>query len=146
MNNPIDVTESSKMSDLLSAASLLLTVLGIVYGAWYMEIVNSLELAIPDHIEDRGAVRRTVSSALYGKAVPLASAALILMAVFLPDALAIGVGALSSFNGVGVSALRRYSAVEAAFCLVVALAGGLAAYLFYFVFRLKAKLREIMAP
>jgi cytochrome c biogenesis factor len=146
MTDPAAVTESSKMSDLLSAASLLLTVLGIVFGAWYPEIVNALAAAVDEKFDDRGAVRRTVRTALYGKALPLALAATILTALFLPDALAIVRGAYSAFGALGWGAFGMYDAVEAAFCLVVALAGLLAVYLMSLAYRLRAKLWTINTP
>jgi hypothetical protein len=139
-------TEASKMSDLLSAASLLLTVLGVVYSTWYPEIVNAIGMAIPDHIANRGAVRQMVRAALYGKALPLALAATILTVIFLPDALTIACGALGSFRSLGRSAFREYNAVQAAFCLVVVLTAALAVYLFFLVCRLKGRLRKIATP
>lgn len=146
MNAPGAVTEPSKMSDLLSAASLLLTVLGIVYGTWYTEIVNAIAMVIPGPVDDRVSVRRTVRAALYGKALPLALAASMLMALFLPDALAIVCGGLSLLHASGCGAFREYNAAEAAFCLVVVLTGALAAYLIFLVSQLKVKLGKINAP
>ena len=131
------------MSDLLSAASLLLTVLGIVYGTWYAEIVNAITMTYPGPVADRVPARRTVRAALYGKALPLALAASILTALFLPDALAIARRGLSSFIALGCNAFHDYNAVNAAFCLVVVLTGALAGYLLFLVFRLATKLRKM---
>jgi hypothetical protein len=146
VNAPGAMTESSKMSDLLSAASLLLTVLGIVYGTWYTEIVNAIAIVIPGPVDDRVHVRRTVRAALYGKALPLALAATMLMVLFLPDALAIVRGGFSLLNALGCGAFREYNAVEAAFCLVVVFTGALAAYLIFLVCQLKVKLGKINTP
>lgn len=43
------------MSDLLSAASLLLAVVGVIYGLWYGEISIALETKLPSRnlAEDR---------------------------------------------------------------------------------------------
>jgi hypothetical protein len=146
VNAPGAMTEPSKMSDLLSAASLLLTVLGIVYGTWYTEIVNAIAMVIPGPVDDRVPVRRTVRAALYGKALPLALAASTLMALFLPDAVTIARGGLSLLNALGCGAIREYNAVEAAFCLVVVFTGALAAYLLFLVCRLVARLSTIATP
>jgi hypothetical protein len=143
VSDPGIATEASKMSDLLSAASLLLTVLGVVYGTWYAEIISTLGAAIPADQRDRVQIRRIVWAALYGKAFPLSLAALVLTAVFLPDAVTIAFSGLRSFGTLGLKALCEYNAVKAAFCLVVVLTGALAGYLVYLVCRLKKKLREI---
>jgi hypothetical protein len=133
------------MSDLLSAASLLLTVLGVVYGTWYSEIVSAIGAPIPDNPPNRGPVRQTVRAALYGKALPLALAAIVLTILFLPDALTIALGGLNALKTAGCVAFHKYNAVEAAFCLVVVLTGALAGYLISLICRLKDKLRKIGA-
>jgi hypothetical protein len=146
MSDPVAVTESSKMSDLLAAASLLLTVLGIVYGTWYSEIVSAIGAPIGAHIVNRGPERQRVRAALYGKALPLALAAVVLTGLFLPDALTIALSALKALKLAGCDAFQSYNAVEAAFCVVVALTGALAGYLISLVCQLKRKLREIDTP
>jgi hypothetical protein len=136
----VGMPKPDNMSDLLSAASLLLTVLGIVYGTWYAEIVAAIAMDYPDPVADRGLVRGKVRAALYGKALPLALAASILTAVFLPDAWAIGHKGINSFCALGRNALHDYDAVDAAFCLVVFFAAALSVYLLFLVSRLVAKL------
>lgn len=134
------------MSDLLSAASLLLTVLGVVYGTWYTEIISALDEKPPDQLANRGDIRRKVRGALCGKAFPLTLAAVVLTVLFLPDAVTIAFGGLRSVGALGLKALCEYNAVKAAFCLVVILTGALAGYLVHLDCRLKAKLREIDRP
>ena len=68
MSDPAAATEASKMSDLLAAASLLLTVLGVVYGTWYSEIITILDRPIDVHPQNRGPIRQAVRSVLYSKA------------------------------------------------------------------------------
>lgn len=131
------------MADVLSAASLLLTVLGVVYGTWYSEIIKALETAIPEHAANRVPVRQMVRTSLYAKAFPLALAATVLTLVFLPDAVTIVRAGVNAFETAGWDAFHEYNAVEAAFCLVVLLTGALAAYLIFLICRLKSKLREI---
>jgi len=41
------------MNDLLSAASLFLAVIGLLYSTWYDEITRALLLEAPEHKEDR---------------------------------------------------------------------------------------------
>jgi hypothetical protein len=146
VSDPSAVTEASKMSDLLSAASLLLTVLGVVYGTWYSEIVSAIAAPVPDNAPNRGPVRQAVRAALYGKALPQALAATVLTILYLPDALTIALGGLNALRTAGSVAVHEYNAVEAAFCLVVVLTGALACYLISLVCRLKDKLQKIGAP
>lgn len=146
MSDATAAADAGKMSDLLSAASLLLTVLGIVYGSWYAEITSALSAPIPDNPPNRGPVRDTVRGALRGRAYPLASAAVVLTLVFFPDAVAIALNALHSLAKEGSGALLAYNAVQAAFCLVVVLSAALALYLVHLVCALKGKLREIGPP
>jgi hypothetical protein len=145
VSDPSSLGESTKMSDLLSAASLLLTLIGFVYGTWYAEIVNALALNVPLLFDDRGVVRRSVHSALYGKSLPLGVAAVALTVIFLPDGLSIFGSGLRAICIVGSGAFQAYDAVKAAFCLVVILAGALSAYLIFIVVQLRRKLAEINA-
>jgi len=146
VSDPGNVAETSKMADLLSAATLLLTVVGVVYGTWYAEIISAIDVGVPAHAADRGPVRRRVRSALYAKALPLAIAAVILTLLFLPDALVIISSKIHWIRTVGLKALSSYNAVKAAFCFVVLLTGFLAGYLLFLVHRLRAKLQEIDTP
>jgi hypothetical protein len=134
------------MSDLLSAASLLLTVLGIVYGTWYAEITQALAAVIPDNKDNREPVRRIVRAALWGKAFPLALAAIALTALFLPDALVIAAGGVGVLSAKGVGSFHEYNAVQAAFCLVAVLTGALAVYIVLLVCALRKKLGKINGP
>jgi len=142
MSDPA-VTEASKMSDLLAAASLLLTVLGVVYGTWYSEIINTLGRIVDVHFQNRGPIRGAVRSALYGKALPLAIAAILLTIVFLPDAITIVLGGINAVRANWTNAFRQYNAVEAAFCLVVILSSALTGYLISLVWQLIRKLKRI---
>ena|GEM_PF-1909452 len=146
MSDPGAAGESIKMADLLSAATLLLTVLGVVYGTWYSEIVGAINATVDPHLANRGPVRRTVRTALYGKAFPLAVIASALTALFLPDAVTIAVNGVRALSTIGCDAFREYNAVQAAFCMVVILTGALAGYLISLVWRLTSKLRTINTP
>jgi len=131
------------MSDLLSAASLLLTVLGLVYGTWYPEITQAIDMDYPGPKLDRKPIRRKVSRALWAKALPLAVAAVAVTIIFVPDALVIAAIGLCALWTSGFSSLLKYKAVQAAFCVVVVLTGALAGYLIHLVCDLRAKLRKI---
>lgn len=76
------------MGDLLSAASLLLAGVGVVYGAWYSELTRILETNIPQHLPDRRPVRRALSIAYKRRALPLAVFVGLTSLILFPDALA----------------------------------------------------------
>jgi hypothetical protein len=124
------------MSDLLSAASLLLAVLAVLFGVWYPEITHALETPIPKHPPDGVQAYTNVRAVLYSRAVPLTACAFVLTLVFVPDAIRIVYAAIANFQSRGLAALSDYSAVSMAFCLVVCLALILAVYLAHFTRRL----------
>jgi hypothetical protein len=134
------------VGDLLSAASLLLAVVAVLYGLWYPEIMAALEVVVPQHIEDRVGPRRRVSRALVDRAVPLLLGSVLLAAVFLPDVVTIVLISVRNFQIEGCSALRRYDAVRTSFCLVVTLALSLAAQFVWLVVRLLKLLKRFSAP
>ena len=124
------------MSDLLSAASLLLAVLGVLYGLWYPEIIEALDVKVPDYPEDRKRPYRQVASVLYGRAIPLAVAALGVSLIFLPDALKIIGVSIQNFRLRGMAAVYDYHAVYTAFCFVVAMSIAIAVHLTIFSMKL----------
>lgn len=116
------------MSDLLSAASLLLAMIAVLYGMWYPEIVKSLATDVPDHSAARRKPRGEVAAVRRTRALPLMIATILLAAVFLPDATRIVVRSTLLFAADGVSAFEKYSAVATAFVLVEVVAIGFAIY------------------
>ena len=131
------------MSDLLSAASLLLTLMGIVYGIWYAEIVAAQNADVPLQYADRDTVRGQVKAALFTKALPLAIATTVLAAIFLPNAGTIALSWLGSFLAVTAQAFAHYNAVIATFCFVEILSIALAVQTVALAISLCGKLREI---
>lgn len=133
------------MGDLLSAASLLLAVVAVLYGLWYPELMAALAIKVPPHKEDRDEPHRRVSSSLFGRAVPLAAGSSVLALVFLPDAISILLISARNLGVDGLSALRRYDAVRTSFCLVVTFAISLGIHAISVVVRL-IKLRRRLSP
>jgi hypothetical protein len=68
--------------DLLSAASLLTTVISLLYSTWYGEIKDARNIQIPLH--DRDPIIRTVRTVLWSRADPLLFAAVLLGAILTP--------------------------------------------------------------
>jgi len=124
------------LSDLLSAASLLLAVVGVLYGLWYPEIIEALGTKVPAFSEDRIKPFRQISSVFYGRAIPLAIAALGVLLIFLPNAVQIIVSTIQNLQSKGINALADYNAVQTSFCFVVALSGAIAIHLSYFSVKL----------
>ena len=107
------------MGDLLSAASILLAVVGILYGLWYGEIVFALEIEPSLHPQDNKNKLDNVSSILSKRAVPLAIAASLVSIIFLPDVIRLILLSSNNYLTKGPSAFKDYGAVETAFCVVV---------------------------
>ena len=73
--------------DLLSAASLLATVLSLLYSTWYSEINDARKSKIPLQPDDRDPVIHIVRTARRSRAIPLLSAAALLTAALAPTTL-----------------------------------------------------------
>jgi hypothetical protein len=116
------------MSDLLSAASLLLAIIAVLYGMWYPDIVKSLATEVPDHPAAKRKPRGEVAAVRRVRALPLMVATILLAAVFLPDTARIVLQSASTYASEGVAGFTKYSAVAQAFVLVEGLAIGFAAY------------------
>lgn len=110
------------MSDLLSAASLLLTVVGVIYGLWYAEISNAINEVpkIPplSRPEDRAAPLRRLRQVLHSKAIPLAIASVCVALVFLPPSAALVLQFVHGCFRLGPSILLKYDAIATSFIAV----------------------------
>jgi len=116
------------MSDLLSAASLLLAVVSVLYGLWYPEITSALKEEVPEFTEDRIKPHQRVSSVFFGRAVPLSLAASTLALLFLPDTFQIFLKSLNAYSHYGIKTISQYDAVQTAFCTVVVFSASIAVH------------------
>jgi hypothetical protein len=116
------------MSDLLSAASLLLAIIGVLNSLWYAEISAALALKLPRHAEDRQAPLLSIRSVLWAKSVPLALASLSVSLVFLPPSLMIAIESLKGYYKYGIAFLNNYDAIATSFVLVEVFATVIAAH------------------
>jgi hypothetical protein len=105
------------MSDLLSAASLLMAVTAILYSLWYVELTSALETPVGRKEDNLRNCRKT-RRLLVSKALPLVFIAVATSLIFLPDAIRI---ATQSFKGYVAQIVQNggYSAVNTAYCVVV---------------------------
>jgi len=127
----------NQLSDLLSASSLLLAVVGVLYGLWYAEIHAALDLPVDRHPENNQVAFDRATSALITRAIPLALMAATLGLIFLPDMVTIFSESWSLYKALRLSP-SHYDAVRTAFCLVVIFSLSIGAHTAALVFRLMA--------
>lgn len=128
----------NSMGDLLSASSLLIAIAAILFSLWYVEITKVLEIVPKTYREDNVGARKTVSSALLTKAMPVAVMALLIALIFLPDTVGLIKEAWRAYQESGIAALEQYDAVKMAYCFVTILAIVLTIYMWLLVARLWA--------
>lgn len=88
------------MSDVLSAASLLLAVMTALFGLWLPEISAAAGFKLDMKLEDRRPNRNVIRRCLWSKAAPLSLATLLIAAIFANRALGIIVDTVESgFSG-----------------------------------------------
>jgi hypothetical protein len=105
------------MSDAISAASLLMAVVAILYGAWYQEIMQAVKITVPRHDKQINFI--LVNNVLVSRCLPLTVMAVMVFFVFLPDMIEIVQHSLSVLGEMGVKSYSKYDSVRTAFCLVV---------------------------
>jgi hypothetical protein len=124
------------MADILSATTLLLTLVGLLYTAWYPHLQDALETKVPAFPEDRKRELRQVRAALRTKALPLAALCTILALAFSPVAISIATASVRQLVDDPRCFVAKYDAVSTAFFLVIAAAVFLASHLLLLVTRL----------
>lgn len=131
------------MSDEISAASLLMAVVAILYGAWYQEIISASNTNVPPH--DKHRPLAVVEAALFSRCLPLAVMAVAVVLVFLPTFVGIAGHAIAVLGESGLAGYERYSSVRTAFCLVVVVGAAIAAHLCRMTMVLVALRRRLRA-
>ena len=133
------------MSDLLSAASLLLAVVGVLYSLWYSAIADALATKVPEHAANRVKPRHEGGAVLCSKAAPLAFASTAVGLVFLPPAFLLAANPAETFERMGCSYISNYDPISTAFCLVVMFSLVLAGHSFTQTVRLILLLLKLWA-
>jgi hypothetical protein len=80
---------SEHLSDVISAASLVLAVLAAFYTLWLPAVTAALNVKPATDMDDRGPQRMQIMNALYTKAAPLAFATIASTAILAPRGIAI---------------------------------------------------------
>jgi hypothetical protein len=118
------------MGDLLSAASLLLTIITVLYALWNPAIKATLDAQVPTFKAQAIKPLQEITSVIWKQAVPLALAAYTIALVFAKDAVSLCSKSWRSYTTIGVGeTLAQYDAVGTAFVLVVFLSLALAVQL-----------------
>ncbi|WP_421225219.1 hypothetical protein [Aeromonas enteropelogenes] len=131
------------MSDLLSASSLLMATVTILFSLWYGEIVSILDKPKAKHAADNVGLLKEVKSVLFSKAILLALMSLSVTLIFAPNALMIMVESFALLKKQGLPTLETYSAVNTAFSLVFFICLGITVYTLVILFQLVARWREL---
>lgn len=120
------------MTGTLSASSLLLAALALVYSQWYPEITDTLrrnENAKDKHYMDRKLEFDEVRQVLLYRSLPLLISTLLLVLVLLPEAIEITLSSARMYRESGLKALLDYSTVSTAYVLSVLLAAAFCVHL-----------------
>lgn len=112
--------------DLLSAASLALAALAVLFGLWSPDLKAVSSLPKKGHLADRGPSIRTLQAAQRSKAGPLAVACTLTGAALAPPAARIAARSVEQLKEQGLSAVTNYDATQAMFLVVWVLIMGLA--------------------
>jgi hypothetical protein len=131
------------MSDLLSSASLLLTLIALLYGMWYQEIVAAIDTFVDDQPADRKPGYDRARGVYLTKAMPLAVAAVILTLVFTPETIKVMIGSLEHARADGWRAIYDYDAVSTSLILVTLGSGFFAGHLVWSVSELTKKIGKL---
>jgi hypothetical protein len=134
------------MNDLLSAASLFLAVLGLLYSAWYAEINECLKTTTPQFKRDRGPLISRVEIAYYKRARPLAVGAVAVSLILFPDLLRTLWSSYRVYRGQGFCAIKSYDAVRTLFCSIWAMTFVFARHALLLAKKLKTQLAELNGP
>lgn len=131
------------MSDLLSASSLLMATITILFSLWYGEIVSILDKPKAKHAADNVGLLKEVKSVLFSKAILLAVMSLSVTLIFAPNALMIMVESFDLLKKQGLPTFETYSAVNTAFSLVFFICLGITVYTLVLSFQLVARRKEL---
>jgi hypothetical protein len=133
------------MADILSSATLLLTLIGLIYSVWYPELMEVLEIKVPEYREDRKKPLRKVRSAFTTKALPLAIFSTLLTLAFTPIAISVVRISIRTFLEDPWSYMSKYDPVSTVFFLVIVGTAIFAVHLIFVFVHLWILLRRLDA-
>jgi hypothetical protein len=128
----------SGMDNALSAASLLLAAVALIYGAWSGDIEREVTRDVSPNANAKEKEKAHTRAVLWGKAIPLAIAGWAIVAVFTPRTMLITFDTCRAL----VAGTWRYGDVTTIFVLSTALSLALAIHLVSRVLALCKALRK----
>ena len=130
------------MNELLTAASVLLAITGVLYALWHDDIVDATAMDMPKHKEDRDEFKKRILSVLLSRAVPLSLSTLCIALVYLPPSISIFKFSLSYYIYFGFDNFANYDPIATSFVLVEVFTLALSVQSLIYVWRLYSKLRD----
>lgn len=106
------------MGNELSSASLLLTIVTILYSIWYQEINNGKNISPELHQEDNKSKFEKVQIIFWQRAFILVLITSILSLILLPDVIMIISNSLKIYGSSNYSFLGNYNSAITTFCLI----------------------------
>jgi len=106
------------MDSLLTAASVLLALVGVVYALWYEELKQAIEREMPRHLADRETILSHLRSVYWSRAVPLTVASISVTLVFVPPALDIVADSAQQYVRYGIANIKNYDATATSVVLI----------------------------
>jgi hypothetical protein len=129
--------------DVLSAASLLAAIVGLLYSLWYPEMREALAAERMLHRQDREPSIAVVREAIRTKALPLFLASSVQVLIFGPDALTAIRKIIKLTSPPGQPVSVEYDSVQAAFVVVYIVSVLLATLALAMLWRLRQKLNSL---
>lgn len=127
------------MNETISALSSIFTIIAILFGLWYSDIKNTLEMVMPEHYEDKKPKKKIIKRTKLYKAIPLLVINLITFVLFLPDGIHILSNSMKRYLS---DTLCSYDSIKAAFIMILLLLLGLSIVLINDIRMLNKKLKE----
>lgn len=131
------------MSDLISASSLLMAVVAVLFSLWYGELNRLIQAKVAKYADDNKALKAEISNALISKSLPLAIISVLVPLTFAPIVWSFLVESWQLFNSHGLPTLETYDATKTAFCLVFWVTVGLAIYSVVLLVKLEEKRQAV---
>jgi hypothetical protein len=136
----------ASISDLLSAASLFLATLGVLYSAWYADLNAALSMQVRKFKEDRRLDIELVESTLRNRSIPLALAGVAVTLILAPAFVSIIIEGGMTWVRFGARAIMHYDAVKTLFCAVYVVTFGLAVHLSRLTVLIRGTLSRLNGP
>jgi hypothetical protein len=128
------------MNDILSAASLLFAISGILYGFWYPEISQVLDLKIEGYRSDNISKLSRVKVAR-NKTIFLSAASIIFILIFSPVVIKIINSSFKNILTTGCTAYKSYDPVQASLVFVLSCSLAIVSHLILLCKKLNKKLK-----